>query len=137
MGDASHHHLADTSPADGEAGDLVALMRTALPSTGIEHILIAGFDTQGRMLFLDSIGQGSRAAVAVDAPRLFASLATADLAAIILAHNHPSGDPTPSQGDIVLTARIAQIARFAGIALIDHLVFAFDRHVSFRALSLL
>lgn len=112
-------------------------MRSALPSTVIEHILLAGFDPRGRLLFLDAIGHGSRGAVAVDGPLFFALLATSDLAAIVLAHNHPSGDPTPSQGDIVLTARIAQIARFASIALTDHLIFGGDRHASFRALSLL
>ncbi len=88
MGDASQNGLTETATADGDATDLVALMRTALPSTRIEHILLAGFDSQGRLLFLDSIGHGSRAAVTVDAPLFFASLATSGLAATILAHNH-------------------------------------------------
>ncbi len=112
-------------------------MRSALPSTTVEHILVAGFDSRERLLFIDPIGHGSRRAVAVDGPVFFATLATPHLAAIVLAHNHPSGDPTPSQGDILLTARIAQIARFASIVLTDHLIFAHDRHASFRALSLL
>lgn len=125
-------------PADAQSAiDIVSLMRSALPSTSVEHILLAGFDRRGGVLFLDSIGQGSRGAVAVDSPTFFALLATPDLAAIVLAHNHPSGDPTPSQGDILLTARIAQIARFASIGLTDHLIFASDRHASFRTLSLL
>jgi DNA repair protein RadC len=128
---------AGNAPPSAQTCDLATLMRSAIPSTRVEHMLLAGFDSHRRLLFLDSIGRGSRGAVPVDARRLFALLATPGLAAIVLAHNHPSGDPTPSQGDIVLTARIAQIARFARIALADHLIIADGGHTSFRALSLL
>ncbi len=112
-------------------------MRSALSSIRVEHIVLAGFDGRRRLLFLDTIGRGSRGAVAIEGSAFFALLATPDLSAIVLAHNHPSGDPTPSQGDIVLTARIAQMARFAHIVLTDHLIFGGDRHASFRALALL
>ncbi|WP_161595999.1 JAB domain-containing protein [Flavisphingopyxis soli] len=133
----TRHALPNDDAASDCAHDLVGLMRAALPSARVEHIVLSGFDSRGRLLFLDSIGRGSRGAVPVDGAALFALLATPGLTAIVLAHNHPSGDPTPSLGDIALTARIAQIARFARIALTDHLIFGHERHASFRALSLL
>jgi len=57
--------------------------------------------------------------------------------ALILVHNHPSGDPTPSAADIDMTQRIAATARPLGIELHDHLIIGKGRHASFRALKLL
>jgi DNA repair protein RadC len=57
--------------------------------------------------------------------------------AIILVHNHPSGDPTPSRADIEMTKQIAAAAKALGIAVHDHLVIGLKGHVSFKALGLL
>ncbi|WP_029058774.1 RadC family protein [Stappia stellulata] len=57
--------------------------------------------------------------------------------AIVLVHNHPSGDPTPSRADIQMTNQIAEIARPLGIALHDHIIVGRDGHVSFRGLQLI
>jgi DNA repair protein RadC len=57
--------------------------------------------------------------------------------AIILVHNHPSGDPTPSKADIVMTREIVAAAKALGIAVHDHLVIGRSGHASFKALGLL
>jgi DNA repair protein RadC len=57
--------------------------------------------------------------------------------AIILAHNHPSGDPTPSQADIRMTREIVDIALPLGIAVHDHVIIAKNGHVSFKAKGLI
>jgi len=57
--------------------------------------------------------------------------------AIILVHNHPSGDPTPSSADIEMTQAIVQIAAPLGITVHDHLIIGKDGHVSFRSLKLI
>ncbi len=57
--------------------------------------------------------------------------------AIILAHNHPSGDPTPSRADIELTRQIVDIAKPLGIVVHDHLIIGRDGHSSFRGLGLI
>jgi DNA repair protein RadC len=57
--------------------------------------------------------------------------------ALILAHNHPSGDPTPSRADIDLTKLIVDVARPLGITIHDHLIMARDGHASFKALGLI
>jgi DNA repair protein RadC len=58
-------------------------------------------------------------------------------AALILVHNHPSGDPTPSRADIEMTGQIAGAAKALGITVHDHLVIGLKGHVSFKALGLL
>jgi DNA repair protein RadC len=57
--------------------------------------------------------------------------------AIILVHNHPSGDPTPSQADIAMTREVAGAAKALGIAVHDHLVIGRGGHASFKSLGLL
>ena len=57
--------------------------------------------------------------------------------AMILVHNHPSGDPTPSTPDIVMTENIASLAKPLGIALHDHLIIGRNGHASLRALKLI
>ena len=57
--------------------------------------------------------------------------------ALILAHNHPSGDPAPSQADIDMTAKIVEIATPMGIVIHDHIIVGRDGHASFRALGLI
>jgi DNA repair protein RadC len=57
--------------------------------------------------------------------------------AIILVHNHPSGDPTPSQADITMTREIVDVAQRLNIAVHDHLIIGRNGHASFRALKLM
>ena len=57
--------------------------------------------------------------------------------ALILVHNHPSGDPTPSQADIEMTRQVAQVARTLGIQVLDHLIVGKDGHASLKGLKLI
>jgi len=57
--------------------------------------------------------------------------------AVILVHNHPSGDPSPSRADITMTNEIKRAAEAMGIAIHDHLIIGHGRHVSFKAQGLL
>ena len=57
--------------------------------------------------------------------------------AIILVHNHPSGDPTPSRADITMTRNVADAAKALGIVVHDHVIVGRSGHVSFKALGLL
>ena len=53
-------------------------------------------------------------------------------AAVILTHNHPSGDPTPSQDDLALTSRLRNAGELLGIPVIDHVIFGDTRYVSLK-----
>ena len=57
--------------------------------------------------------------------------------AIILVHNHPSGDPTPSNADIEMTRQIANAARPLGVALHDHIIVGKDGHASLKGMKLI
>jgi DNA repair protein RadC len=57
--------------------------------------------------------------------------------AIILVHNHPSGDPTPSHADIEMTKEVAKVARTLGIQLYDHIIVGREGHASLKGLKLI
>ena len=57
--------------------------------------------------------------------------------AVILVHNHPSGDPSPSRADIDMTKAIIEVARPLGIAVHDHLIVGKDGHASLKGLNLI
>ena len=57
--------------------------------------------------------------------------------AIVLVHNHPSGDPTPSRADIEMTMQIVQSAKNLGIVVHDHIIVGKQGHASFRGLGLI
>ena len=57
--------------------------------------------------------------------------------AVVLVHNHPSGDPTPSRADIQMTQQIVDIARPLGIAVHDHIIVGKDGHASMKGLKLI
>ena len=57
--------------------------------------------------------------------------------AIILVHNHPSGDPTPSRADIQMTQSIVEIAKPLGISVHDHIIVGKEGHTSFKGLKLI
>jgi DNA repair protein RadC len=61
---------------------------------------------------------------------VFREAASASAAAIVLFHNHPSGDPTPSTDDLVLTTRMVNAGDIMGIEVIDHLILADQRYYS-------
>ena len=58
-------------------------------------------------------------------------------AQIILAHNHPSGDPTPSEDDLVITKRLLEAGKILGIEVIDHIIVAKDNFYSFKEKDLI
>ena len=57
--------------------------------------------------------------------------------ALILVHNHPSGNPEPSRADIAITARIAEAGRLLGVTVHDHVIVGRNGHVSLRAKGLI
>lgn len=101
---------------------------------------------QFRVLFLDSGGyllrdqlmnKGSISEARVYPREIIKRALELGAAALILVHNHPSGDPSPSKADIELTRRIAQATRLMDIALTDHIIIARRGWASLRALGLL
>jgi DNA repair protein RadC len=101
-----------------------------------ESLWVAHLDDHARCLHL-TLHEGDDAGTDFPLRSIIADAALHGSSAIVLAHNHPSGDPTPSDADKRATRRLACAAEALDCAVADHLVFAGPRCISFRQLGLL
>lgn len=102
-----------------------------------EYLIIGYFDDQQRLIQIGEVWSDEVDAVSVPVRKITHDALNLDAHSIILMHNHPSGDPRPSQGDIKQTREIARILGPLGIHLDDHLIVAGNRQFSFREAGML
>lgn len=107
------------------SADAAAMFFAALPKEQREErVLVLPLDAQGRVLakpILVSVGHED-GTTAIDAGAIFREALKVGAEEIIVAHNHPSGNLTPSRADIAATARLQDGAELVGLKLIDHLI---------------
>ena len=104
-----------------------------LPQYGagaVEQFGIVMLDTKHRVIRVRIVSMGSLDSTVVHPREVFREAAAASAAAVVLFHNHPSGDPTPSQDDLVLTTRMVSAGDIMGIEVVDHLILADQRYFS-------
>ena len=104
--------------------------------SGAERLWVAHLDDQSRCIHLASY-EGEADAVDIPVRAIIGDAIQLDSAGVILAHNHPSGDATPSRSDKVATRAFAIAAEAIDLTLLDHLVFGGEDCTSFRRLGLL
>lgn len=97
-----------------------------------EHFVAVLLDTKNRVLAGELISIGSLDASLVHPRELFKAAIRYSASAVILVHNHPSGDPTPSDADVSCTRRLAEAGRVLGIDVLDHVIIGDGEYVSFR-----
>lgn len=88
----------------------------------VECVLLLALDPKLRILGHHVVARGSQSSCAVDPREILRAALLSGCAAFILAHNHPSGDVTPSQEDVAMTQRITQACAVVGVPMLDHLV---------------
>ncbi|WP_425535944.1 RadC family protein [Bacillus methanolicus] len=97
-----------------------------------EHFVCLYLNTKNQVLHKQTIFIGSLNASIVHPREVFKEAFRRSAASIICAHNHPSGDPTPSREDIEVTKRLAECGKIIGIDLLDHLVIGENKYVSLK-----
>ncbi|MEZ4288243.1 MAG: DNA repair protein RadC [Polyangiales bacterium] len=102
-----------------------------------EHFLAIAVDTKLRPIKRVVVAKGGRHGALVDVCALFRQAILASAHAIIVAHNHPSGDPRPSPSDTALTHALAQAGQLLELPLLDHLILGSGRYFSFADEGLL
>ncbi|MBI4354879.1 MAG: DNA repair protein RadC [Candidatus Omnitrophica bacterium] len=133
------HRRADAS-TDGSQPPLVESSEAAIALAGHhlrgktqEQCIALLLDSRHRLIRIAEIAQGTVNASLVHPRDIFKAAIAANATALILAHNHPSGDPAPSDEDLVLTERVVATGHLVGIAVLDHLIIGRDSHCSFLA----
>lgn len=117
--------------------DLIAYCRSATAYEAVEQFRILFLDNKNALIADEKQQTGTINHTPVYVREVIKRALTLNAAAIILVHNHPSGDPTPSRADIAMTAKIVEAAKSVDLVVHDHLVIGRGNHVSFRQLDLM
>jgi DNA repair protein RadC len=112
-----------------EAAELVAYEMSALEQEELRVILL---DTRNRLIEIFQVYRGSLNSAQIRVGELFKSAIRRNAASIIVVHNHPSGDPTPSPDDVAITRAIVQAGKLLDVDVLDHLVIGSNKHISLK-----
>ena len=116
---------------------LLDYLRIDMASLTIERVRVLHFNARNMLIRDEVMSEGSIDQAAVYVREVIRRALDLGSAAIILVHNHPSGDPAPSRADIQLTKDIAEAGRKLGIVVHDHIIIGSDKHTSLRAAGLI
>jgi DNA repair protein RadC len=102
-----------------------------------EHFMLALLNTKNHVIATPTVSIGSLSASVVHPREVFREAIKYPCAAIILVHNHPSGDPTPSREDISVTERLVKAGKIMDIPVLDHLIIGQHTYVSMKEKNLI
>ncbi len=114
------------------AEDAAKIMIPFLEESDREKFCILCLDTKNQPTCIATISIGTLNSSLVHPRETFKIAITANAAAVILFHNHPSGDPTPSHEDITLTKRLAEAGEILGIEILDHIIIGDNKFLSLK-----
>ena len=97
-----------------------------------EHMCVMLLNVKNHIIAWETISIGSLDASVVHPREVFRPAIIKGAASIILVHNHPSGDPTPSKEDLEVTARMVQVGKIMNISVLDHIIIGGDNFVSMK-----
>jgi DNA repair protein RadC len=116
-------------------GDIAEQLLPVMGSLPREELRVLLLNTKNVVTAESTVYVGNLAGSAVRVGEVFRDAVRRDAAAIVVVHNHPSGDPAPSSEDLRITGELASAGRLLDIELLDHLVIGRDRWISLRALG--
>jgi DNA repair protein RadC len=102
-----------------------------------EHFVVVLLNARHEVEAVETVSIGSLNASIVHPREVFVAAIRASAASVVLVHNHPSGDPEPSEEDLSITKRLVEAGELVGIAVLDHVIVATRGVVSLRQRQLL
>jgi len=128
--------LGPERPQIGTPDDVVNLIGIEMAALEQEQLRTVLLDTKHRVQAIRTIYQGTVNQAQVRVAEVFRDAIRHNAVAVVVVHNHPSGDPTPSAADVALTAELAKAGALLDVEVLDHLIIGHGRHVSLRRLGL-
>jgi DNA repair protein RadC len=114
--------LQDESPVLDNPENVVGLLRAKNLVKNVETLQVLCLNTRRRFIRVDDVIDGTIDTLLVHPREVFKSAIAANAAAVVLAHNHPSGDPTPSEADIKVTRDLIRAGQLLKIDVLDHVI---------------
>ena len=116
--------------------DVNKIIQSYLNGVDREHFVIMLLNRKNGIIGINTVSVGDLSSSIVHPREVFKPAIVAGAASIILAHNHPSGDPTPSSQDLLVTKRIKEAGDILGIEVLDHIIIGDGRYASLKAMNL-
>lgn len=129
---AQLYSLPTERPTIQRPQDAFEILRYFLGVLSHEELWVLSLDSRNRVMQLTKLYQGSVNSSQVRVAEVFRAAITDNAPAILLTHNHPSGEPTPSPEDVAVTRAIVQAGKLLDIEVVDHLIITHDRYVSLK-----
>lgn len=127
----------DSKPIIRQPTDVFDYFSTQMSLLTREEFCVVVLDTKNRLIKHEFVSKGTLNASIVHPRDVFRVAIIHSAAAVILLHNHPSGDPTPSQEDVDITKRLVEAGRIMGVSVLDHLIIAGATYISLKEMHLL
>ncbi len=127
----------DETPALTSPTDVLRLLSPRMEYLDRENFIAVLLNTKNRVISVETVSIGSLNSSIVHPREIFKNAVRLSAASVILAHNHPSGDPTPSREDLEITKRLAEAGKLIGIEVLDHIVIGVNAFTSFKEQGLI
>jgi DNA repair protein RadC len=124
-------------PVLGSWTGVIDYLRMKMAHSDIEQLRVLFLDSKNGVIEDEELQRGTVNHTAVYPREILKRALEHGATALILVHNHPSGDPTPSRADIEMTRQVRDAAEKLGVALHDHVIVARNKHASLRTMGLL
>lgn len=121
----------------GGPEDAYSVLASYLRYEPYEQMLIIGLNTKNKVLKIVPVSSGSVCGTVVDTKRIFRELLLMNASAFIMAHNHPSGNASPSSEDRMVAKRVLKAGKIVDIDLLDHIIVGDGEFTSFKEKGLL
>lgn len=129
--------LAAAAPEDRPTiqspSEAAALVQYEMAALEQEHLRVLLLDTRNRLMAIREIYRGSLNSSLIRVAEVFRDAVRSNAASIIVIHNHPSGDPSPSPEDIAVTRAMVEAGKLLDIQVLDHLIIGGNSHVSLKS----
>ena len=119
-------------PAINSPADAAALVQYEMSALEQEHLRVLLLNTRNQVLEIVEVYRGSLNSSQVRVGELFRAAIRRNAAAVIVVHNHPTGDPTPSPDDIAITRALVEAGKLLDVQVLDHLVIGQGRWISLK-----
>jgi DNA repair protein RadC len=134
---AEHYRYRISSTDDATLWAITCMGRYFDERLDQEEFLVATLDTKNKVRRVIRITRGTLDSSLVHPREVFRAAITDAASRILLIHNHPSGDTTPSPADIKITERLVEVGKLIGIEVLDHIIVGDGRVASFRSMGLI